>query len=229
MPKMFADVMKVFNESKHRRVRGRFADIPGKGDDAPKKGRGVKLPAGVDPKRLRYVQSLMDWMKTQGAAGAFPRRSDVREWIRQDIDLKAGEVYDNAPNEWMAEDKMQALHDVNYDKEIDHVLRQFPRRPHQPAVLSRHHQRVIDLSLAHASEGGRLMVNGKVAFAGLGNPAGMHGYAAAVNWDKYSKRKLRLTDKLAALPRGAHIDHYQWRAKNRDRGNWVRVAHHVVK
>jgi hypothetical protein len=39
MPATFNQVMKVFQEGKHRRVRGKFADIPGKGDDAPKKGR----------------------------------------------------------------------------------------------------------------------------------------------------------------------------------------------
>jgi hypothetical protein len=127
---MFADVMKVFNESKHRRVRGRFADIPGKGDDAPKKGRRPKrtTPANLDPKKLRYVRNMADFMG-EGYTGPI-KAATVQDWIRQDMENREEDILDNADDgtAWAyerARDKVDQMWNTNYSKEVKHVVNEW--------------------------------------------------------------------------------------------------------
>jgi hypothetical protein len=60
-------------------------------------------------------------------------------------------------------------------------------------------------------------------WAGLGNRAGLHSYADTILREKWLKSGPRFVKKLDALPAGATVCVFDYRAINRDRGRWVCV------
>jgi hypothetical protein len=74
-----------------------------------------------------------------------------------------------------------------------------------------------------AREGHRVVVDGKTAWSGLGNRAGLDSYADKLIDEKWEKSGDKFQKKLEALPPGSKIELFQYYNVTRDRGKWRRV------
>jgi hypothetical protein len=73
-----------------------------------------------------------------------------------------------------------------------------------------------------AREGNRVKVNGKTLWGGLGNRAGLHGYARELISEKWKKSGPRFEKKVDALPPGTEVELFYFKNTTRDRGRWVK-------
>jgi hypothetical protein len=63
----------------------------------------------------------------------------------------------------------------------------------------------------------------KTLWAGLGNRAGLHGFAYTLTEEKWEKSGARLVKKLGRLPAGTVITVHDFQNETRDRGRWHAV------
>lgn len=88
---------------------------------------------------------------------------------------------------------------------------------------------VVAALLSAARDGDRLVERctkgqkDRVLWPGLGNRAGLHGFASELLREKYEKGAARLRRKLEALPASAEVVVLQFRATTRDRGAWKAI------
>ena len=76
---------------------------------------------------------------------------------------------------------------------------------------------------AAQGDGWRVIINGKTAWAGLGNRSGLHDYQWTAIREKYEKSGPRFEKKLDALQPGDTVEIQRFVNITRDRGRWVFV------
>lgn len=88
----------------------------------------------------------------------------------------------------------------------------------------------IETLCNQARDGMRILavVNGKTTtlWAGLGNRAGLHGFAEELLSERWRKGSKRFISKLERLPKLAVVQVYWFRNVTRDRGRWVLNANY---
>lgn len=72
-------------------------------------------------------------------------------------------------------------------------------------------------------DGERIVADGKVIWAGLGNRSGLHDFQHTLMREKWEKSGERFMKKVRALPADTKIEFLTFVNINRDRGRW-RVA-----
>lgn len=64
----------------------------------------------------------------------------------------------------------------------------------------------------------------RTLWPGLGNRAGLHGFADELLREKFKKGEAGLRKKLAALPPGSRVEVRTFRNRTRDAGRWTPVC-----
>lgn len=81
----------------------------------------------------------------------------------------------------------------------------------------------LGLIVREACAGSRVRAGGLTIWAGLGNRAGLHDYAAQLTAERWAKSGSRFTARLLGLPAGTQLEVLEFRNTTRDRGRWVPV------
>ena len=87
----------------------------------------------------------------------------------------------------------------------------------------------IDSAISWARNGGRVQIDGKNAWMGLGNRAGLHDYATELIDEKWKKSGARFEEKIRELPEGTKVMLLSFHNINRDRGRWIQSVVITVK
>lgn len=82
--------------------------------------------------------------------------------------------------------------------------------------------------LGHAEQGDRVEINGKIAWAGLGNRSGLYDTADVLIREKWAKSGAGFKKKVEALKEGDTVRVLIFQNINRDRGKWVAVQDWVI-
>lgn len=82
----------------------------------------------------------------------------------------------------------------------------------------------------NAKSGLRVVINGKTAWAGLGNRSGLHDFQYTLIHEKWEKSGARFVkDKVEKLVPGDTVE-IQWFSNiTRDRGRWVPEFRYIIK
>jgi hypothetical protein len=82
------------------------------------------------------------------------------------------------------------------------------------------------LVINRAAIGYRVVIGGKTAWGGLGNPSGLHDFAGVLVADKWKKGAERLSSRVVeGIASKQHVQVQTFRNITRDRGRWVSIYH----
>lgn len=120
--------------------------------------------------------------------------------------------------------KLALLSAVSYlNESLDNTLNE------SMSPTEREHDEIKRHAISAAKAGHRVVINGKTAWAGLGNRSGLHSYADELIDTKWKQSGDKLKKKLSDLGPGDEVELHSFNNTTRDRGRWNKFAHMTVK